>query len=79
MATTAPTAFATKPWLCYLGRLRNVGSRTIAKSDGTFHIVENEQGGFGQRNHSIFGSLTTVDVGHHSLGVDIGDLEIEGT
>ena len=40
-------------------------------------LSEREQCGLGQRDHSIFGALTTVYVNHHSLGVDIGNLEIE--
>ena len=40
-------------------------------------LSESEQGGLWQRDHSIFGALTSVDVNHHSLGVDIRNLEIE--
>lgn len=38
---------------------------------------EDEQSGFGQWYQTIFGTLATMDVNHHSIGLDILNLEIE--
>ena len=38
---------------------------------------EDLQGGFRQRDQAIFGTLSTMDMDEHSLGVDIFNMEIE--
>lgn len=40
-------------------------------------LSEDEQSGFGQWYQTIFSTLTTMDVNHHSIGLDILSLEIE--
>jgi hypothetical protein len=37
-----------------------------------------EQSHLGQWNHPVLGPFTAMDVDHHSLGVDISDLQIQG-
>jgi hypothetical protein len=39
--------------------------------------AEQVEGGLGERHIAIFGALPTVDMDHHSGGVDIGDFEME--
>ena len=38
---------------------------------------EDLQGGFRQRDQAIFGTLSSMDMDEHSLGVDIFNMEIE--
>jgi len=39
--------------------------------------AEQMEGGWGQRDVAILGTLSTVDMDHHAAGVDIGDFEME--
>jgi len=38
---------------------------------------EQLEGGLGERDVAIFGTLATVDMDHHTGGIDIGDFEVE--
>ena len=44
---------------------------------GLVVLSEGQKSRFGQRNHSILSTLSTMNMHHHSFGVDVGDLEIE--
>lgn len=39
--------------------------------------AEQMEGGWGQRDIAILGTLSTVDMDHHTGGIDIGDFEVE--
>jgi hypothetical protein len=39
--------------------------------------AEQIEGGWGQRDVAILGTLSTVDMDHHTGGIDIGDFEME--
>ena len=49
----------------------------ILVSMGFVVFPEDLQGGFRQRDQAIFGTLSTMDMDEHSLGVDIFNMEIE--
>ena len=39
--------------------------------------AEQIEGGWGERDVAILGTLSTVDMDHHAGGIDIGDFEVE--
>ena len=63
--------------LCSIAISAKGGEEEARVAVGPPIAAEQMEGGWGQRDVAILGTLSTVDMNHHAGGIDIGDFEVE--
>jgi hypothetical protein len=63
--------------LCSITVSAKGGEEEARMAVGEPIAAEQIEGGWGQREVAILGTLSTVDMDHHAGGIDIGDFEVE--
>jgi len=63
--------------LCPIAVSAKSGKEEARMVVGAPIAAEQKEGGLRERDVAVFGSLSTVDMDHHAVAVDIGDFEME--